>query len=588
MMLQSCSTRRRSDRAEDGAVLVMMAFLLAALLAVSGLAIDAGNLFRARLALQKAVDSGALGGIAATIHLNDVVQGMSAAEQRTFIEARARQIAHENLLSDGLTVDPDINILPDYFPAAAGDGGTQRFRLTVRATADIPYLLLHLVPFEILGASSVGRSGAVNAAAAQATAERESATVSLVLDVSRSMACPSRGDCSCLTPERTDSCEDVAERMGVPTKIELLKSAVTTFVEQFDSGIDRISMVPFNIVGTTDNNYATGGKAVRFLPEDGESDVARQGFQRDRFQSALANFQAVSSTNVCDAFMQSYEEGRRVGLLHPDDPARNEELAVVYFSDGAPTAGRFLFSAPRELPAHGGDMGEYDYLHYSVQWVEADGSAGGSGYRSWVGPSPLVRSGSIPIDRVTLSPVTDGVPECSSTDGEAPSDRLRFDAVFDRCIATMAAHHPYETTATYGNNYGVDTPFRDGWREQYYNCAIEMADFYRNQKATVFVIGLGQPSTVFTEPYQDIDETFLRKDVFLSRVANDYTAAYRVPRHFGGPVHPEFSYHNYRTYAELQADHRSAEGLFIPVEESEELEEAFRNAATRILLRLVR
>ena len=140
----------------------------------------------------------------------------------------------------------------------------------------------------------------------------------------------------------------------------------------------------------------------------------------------------------------------------------------------------------------------------------------------------------------------------------------------------------------YGAEYGNSRAFGSSWREQYYNCAIVVADFLRRQRGTLFVIGLGEASADFSEPYQSIDDSLSRKDIFLSRVANDYTFAYRVPAHFGETVHPEFGFSGYETYDQLQQSAAPQEGVYTPTNDARQLEDIFRSMATKILLGLVR
>ncbi|MCB0325162.1 MAG: hypothetical protein KDD69_16370, partial [Bdellovibrionales bacterium] len=331
MMLPLC-------RNERGAVIPLAVFLIVTLLALAGLAVDAGNLYRAQIQLQKAADAGALAGIGASIIRSDAPGDPELLKD--FIETRATEVACENLRLFGYPCDdPDTVVSADY------DLGTAE--LTVTTDADIFFFLMGLVPFEIIGAESAGDSRTIEARAA---VRRQTATVALVLDLSSSMACPSTGPCACLSPSRTQTCAEEATALGTTLKVEELKSAVSTFIERFDPARDRITLIPFNIAANVEVPLRPDG-ALGFTPSDFD---------------VLDGIIPRSNTNVCDGFMTAFQEMSDKGLFGTDD------IAYLYFSDGAPTAGRFLLTSPK-AGLEGNDpsgFGTHDYLHYSVEWVD--------------------------------------------------------------------------------------------------------------------------------------------------------------------------------------------------------------------------
>ncbi|MCB0323593.1 MAG: VWA domain-containing protein [Bdellovibrionales bacterium] len=584
-----CDDRRLSDIGDDrGAVLIIALFILFALLAASGLAIDAGNLYRARLRMQKAADVAALSGIGITIHRSELLRGFDESQVRQFVVDRARQIVIENLSNNAIAVDPVRDITADYYEVDQTQDGEKLYRLNVQVTADIPHLFIHLVPFDVFGMGNAVSSTRMGATAVQATSERSAGTVSLILDVSNSMACPSQGACDCLSPRRRGSCEEEAAELGVRTKVDLLKESVMTFVDQFDSNIDRISIVPFNIAASLDDDYGAGGQAVLYRPRNQRNVPASYGFDRANFEQALANFSPASNTNICDGLLRAYEEAARVQLTRPDAPALNSEVSYVVFSDGAPTAGRLLLAENQNLPINrnaNAPMADFDYQSYTVQWL--DPGSGGAAPRSWAVPSPLVMSGRLPINRSDMVPPLGSVPDCSSPGGALQSQAETLSSLFSGCIGSLAAHRPYAPDEVYGREYGTTRDYSH-WREQYYNCAIETADFLREQRGTLFVIGLGAPGGIAADPYQNIGDTVLRKDVFLSRLAEDSVFAHQLPVAAGGASFPEFTYSGYQTYQQRHQSGQNQEGVYQPTADPEELVDVFKKMAIRILLRLVR
>ncbi|MCB0325136.1 MAG: VWA domain-containing protein, partial [Bdellovibrionales bacterium] len=534
-MCRFCKRKRRVTApptgGEQGSILAMGIFAILGLLAVSGLAIDAGHLYFARLELQKAADAGALGGIGATIHRSEDMRDTDSEEVRAFVIEQAREITFHNLRAMGISVDKNQDIAIRYERVVSEISGQPVDRLSVSAQANINFLLMHLLPFEVLGTTDTGRGMQLHAAGSQAVAERSQANVALVVDTSRSMECPAKGDCSCLTTERTMDCRELAAARGVPTKLDLLKSSISAFVEEFNPELDRISLIPFNIAGTTNNNYHLAGNAVRFEPADGVDTPAESGFAKENFDQALANLRTASATNTCDGLLTAYQEAARVQLIKQDSADINEIVSYVHFTDGTPTAARLLLAAPTNLPPH--QIGEhppgaYDYSNYSIEWLSDNTSDVPSGVRNndeqtqagavearWTAPSPLVMSDSVIYGQNSVQPPDGAVPSCSAPEGElAPISPPEL--ALTNCVGSFAAHAPYEPSRVFGSEYGSsEKPLGAAWQEQYYNCAIEYADFLRRQGGRFFVIGLGESSTNRTDPYQDIHDTTGRKDIFL-------------------------------------------------------------------------
>ncbi len=576
--VRRCSQRLECER---GSILVLGIFLIVALLAVAGLAVDAGNLYRARIWAQKAADAGALAGVGYTIltpraTLNAelaLAPGSSQKEKLKYvIETRAAQIASANmnigshgflkLATGGPLAVPNYDIDPaDDNPADP----TYR-TLTLRVAAPVFYFIMPFVPFKILGASKTSKFSIISA---MARTQRSVANIGLILDISNSMACPSEitgQDCTCLSPNRTGPC-------AVPRKVDRLVVAVNAFLDKFEEGFDRVSLSTFNIAAN--------------VPVSMDWDISNagpDGFNRARMTTALAAINPVSNTNICDGLLRSYNDIRNAGIPSGDD------ISYVLFSDGAPTAGRFLVSgtsAKSTLDVHDPySYGARDYTHYSVQWVNPLGS----NPSDYSGPSFLVKTGSIPLGYNAPQPpiAATAYPACVGA-ATLSSDPANFPNMLNICLNDLGFVDPFSITL-----YGENIPFTD-WRKQYYHCAVEYSDFLRRQRGLVYVVGLGPEaaktvaqSIAAGDPYQNIDDNFGRKDIFLSRLANHFDYAITQSQLAYGGSHPQFSFTNSTTYDGWNNLSVRRQGSYASTPSDLELENIFTRIAAQILLRLMR
>jgi hypothetical protein len=285
--------------------------------------------------------------------------------------------------------------------------------------------------------------------------------------------------------------------------------------------------------------------------------------------------------------MTAFREMNEKGIIG------NEDVAYLYFSDGAPTAGRFLFQNTLvDLEENNPDgFGTHDYTHYSVEWID--------GGLNWPGPSLLTRSGSLTRDYASASappPGTAGihVPTCSPAYDNPPSSSAEFNGVFDNCITNMGFHLPFAPGTTFGDDIdavGV-RQYETNWREQYFHCSIKMADFLRNNRGVLYTVGLGPELDMATaiangDPYQDLNDSWFRKDLFLTRTANDYFEAVPISTALYGGAHPELSFQGYETYATLEQATPQNFGRYYASPSADELDDLFISAGQAILLRLI-
>lgn len=525
---------------ESGVVLVVMTFVLPIMLILASMAIDIGNYYRRTIHLQNAADAAALGAMGYAVTQTDLPE--TSEEVKSLIEEKALELAEENLK---LTNVVGATISPTYDTAAR--------TLAVDITAPVPYLFGYVT------------FGDNFPAAVTAETRREPANIHLALDFSQSMGCPRDGNCSCLLPGGSGACTP-------PLRVADLRSAVQEFLARFDSSLDRIGLSVFNIVGEV-------AVPIRAL--------GTPGFDPTSFNVINTTYQPRSNTNITDGLTRSYLDLSSAGIVG------NDEYNVIVFSDGAPTASRFLLdgTAPgatlETSSAYG--VGNYDYLSYIVQW---DG---------YVGPSLLVKSHTVSIDyndpNPPVAPLGENyVPACSTKKNSPPKLIGNFNKVFSDCVPSLGFQRPGSTSGdpVYGGNCGPGGSFANCFRQQYYHTAIEIADQIRASKGTVYAIGLGPDVPMAAEvsggdAYQDIDDVHARKDFFLTRLANDYLEAVPVSEEiYGGSPYPEYSYSNYRNYASWKAAGIDNQGRYYHAPSSEELKDLFASIARRVLLRLTR
>ena len=549
-MTSLLSERRRHGAGEDGAVLILAAIAIIVLLALAALAVDAGNLYRNRMALQKAADAAVLAGIGYSIELTE--EEKKDAEHKLglpedpkkhskLIELKAKQVFDANLRLMHAEVNDNPDGLFVYDPVQRS--------LSTRGPiqSNVNLLLMDAVPFELLGAQSIGSVAQV---AVNASARRTTANISLIFDVSGSMGC---------LPD-DPVCENRYVHNGDPgqgkrQKMDTLTDAVEVFTEFFSSD-DVLGVIPFAM------------RAYPLPTEDIDEIVSTTGVH-DTVIRCLISGQPVSTcaegdagagsnTNVCDAFIVAYED---IHKKMTEKTATNEEITYVMFADGAPTAGRFLFSDYDKLPPN--DPYNYylggtarDYIHFATRW---DNDPAGMSATSYYGPSLIVKTDSLYLQwPIALPPAPNGasaactgqhVPCCHRYNFEGrisetypPHIVSEYPQVFEGCLNSFAFRVPYNDTVYAANLRIADT--KDVFEKLYYQCAIAAADTMRTDHGTIYTIGVGYDPGVNTaiaseDPYQNVKNSFYRKDVFLSRLANDrFFAVDKSSREYG-KRHPE-------------------------------------------------
>lgn len=558
--------------------MMMAIFAIVSLMFVSALAVDAGHLYHSRQALQKAADAGSLAALAHTIRvgLKTLNTGLPAGKSLCdVLTERANEVAVANLSREGLAPDVThpirVNPGPCTMLQVNPDADTV-LRFTVTVDRPIDFLIMNLIPFEMLGLSSQGTNKLL---AASATVQRRRANIALMLDLSKSMECPATGPCTCLTPARTGPCPR-------PWKVEKLLDAVTTFAKMFDYNNDNLAIVPFNI-GAQDYSLEDLVNSVRADPrfsgilhdkgswEDSDIDLVGAYLRNNAGPS--------NNTNVCDGLLRAYARMQR--------SAHGKEASYLYFGDGAPTAFRGIFSAPKPGldPWNPDSLGNYDYSFHSIDWYDP--------YSHRTGPSLLAKSGTYRPDFSNMSMADPPLllPACSPrttpvlANNSAAVKTAAANAAFGPCLNNFALSEPTDSGGARVSGGGAkpdDLAFAD-FEKLEYLCAVVYSDMIRRNRGTVYTIGLGEPAASSpSDFFQTIGDPESRKDYFMARVANDYNTAVLAGAH-----QPELNYTNYTPYADWEAASSPRQGNYLATTDIGTLTALFRKIGIKILLTLI-
>lgn len=626
MHLPRFSVLAGESRGERGVILVLMAISLVCLLALLGLAIDAGNLYRAQLALQRAADAAALGTVnyvtmegklnveERALTLANLTKFSKDEEKEKWISAlvkeQAEYLAWGNLDKAGYPNDSSkgygVSFSGSYKPGGLVADNKTAYLYEVTLKRKIDFLIMDLFPFIELKDPLLSAS---------ATARRKSANLALILDLSASMRCPKDGDCSCLEPHATTVCPATGR------KFDVLADSVAEFMKMFDLENDRLGVVGFNIAAKgamVSDVIAEVQRQLGVTVGDPVTSSAINIFRNYVKQS----YQPASATNVCDGLIEAYRlMNAQVG---------KEDVSYVMFSDGAPTASRFFLTndaAKTTLPFSGASgLGNYDYIHHTVEWVLDKSKWQNSTKGEWfAGPSLLMNTdalslgdrweaptlpnpatppnGSLGCDYSAASPVLSSAPQISKNTSGILNTEAAANAVFDPCVSSLEMHIPGDATNSFGSEYDGTTRSFKRWREMYYHCPIQVADYIRDQHGKFYLIGLGEPlhasqcvaanateKSVCSDPYENIHENFNRKDVFLARLALDHDLKKTYSDNTGATASEEtveFSYTGYSDYATWASKGSDKNGEYLPTNKTDTIKELFRRIARKVLLKLI-
>lgn len=573
--------KQRSSN-QSGYILVLGIFVVMALLTIAMLAIDLGNIYIWRMRLERAAKAGVSAGLGfRTLKGWSFVYG--GAPQYTGAGAlvnppsgTTNQLAAlraQMQIASDRTVRSNRTLPTSSIPVSTADYDLGQDLATVTVTMNIPTILLgRISPFGVPMRCNSPTDPALCELSVTQRAALNPATIVMLLDTSGSMECEAGNDnCSCRTNLITPC--GTTDPINRPKLIRLLKTAVHEFHSFFNPVRDRIAIIPFNLGANRSFRLVSGGAPRPF----GVDSLTYTTFKNviGEASNDATGLIPFGNTNPCDAFIMAADEIRELRSNAALD-GTTIRPQIVFFTDGAPNAMRGSFIQPdgtRLDNAKPNFLAPNDWYQYSIEWNNA-----GTLYR---GPGPLIHqsfrmfNNTIGIDGLPAAGPTPPAPTPTPTPAPSPARcgvAWYEEPEFKMIGSLNKAESPptsdpsrtrgcltglnFDIPGT-GSNYGVRgvtftnndaTP--SSRTVQYtdqlpYYCTIEAADYIRQVlNGSVFTVGLGNPPSPAAcynhDPLQDSDNSFLRKDNFLARVALDTTkilttsCAYQAKNNFEG------------------------------------------------------
>lgn len=592
--------RSKSSDRERGYILVILAILIGVLLSFAGLAIDTGRLYQAKTRVERAARAAAVAAVGfrsqkGWFYVYDgptatgpiwtgttrKLKGANTREKE--LKLKAYRVLTENLRAAGLEVahlsQPTASCSPGVFDPSFDDtdwstvGGcdfsginydSETDTVTVDVTYDAPTFLAGRVPIVNLNGCNNGRCRMSFSAQAQL----QPAAIAFIPDVSGSMRCAAESD----NPEECDTAAVSPNR-----KIDKLVDAAQAFYKMFNPWQDRIAVIPFNLVAAPDTAGLSADASTSF-----GNDEARWIAFRDLLTSdppsvtatrGTEGLQPKSNTNHCDALWEA--RTRMAGVNVPSG-----EVFYVFFTDGAPTAGRMdpVQIQSSKVDKAFDDMGlnssgqESDFFFYSVEWRDTSTNPP----TIYTGPSPLIHNtrgggAGYPNARAALYGYEIGssnkgqifpmkndddpavVPithKNNFNDRDKFSDKTKFREILSHAIGNNLGFvmpgqgHPSSPNPDNTNSADIDIndvdPIPVGgnapyYQQLFYHCTLEAAQAIRTSNGTIFAIGLGEPLSQEAfrdedddtrgDPYGDHLNQWARKDGYFRGVAKDFEAS---------------------------------------------------------------
>ncbi len=351
-------------KTDKGVSVLIFGFTVVALFAFIALAIDSANLFLAWTKMQNIGDSSDMTALNVRIERGPQMRKSDGSLQcpydsATFIDEACVKnqilpvagmllkqnlailgfdVTGGNLDSNGYTTTAgtEFNAVINYRDCRPGaatcvnpeteenipvDSNNEFEYFTTTITYDVPLMLMHLVPFGLLGID-VPVSGNSLELKVSSQAVLPALNVAILADISGSMN------------------ESVG---GGQTKLDFLKTALGSFVNNFRPDRDKISFWPFNL-------------QVSPTLSEPVSATINQGFDLPSVTGKINSLSAAGNTNPTDALLAAYEDFRtrggttagvagngnaliaETGIIGNLLSGTKGEYTMVLFSDGAPTA----------------------------------------------------------------------------------------------------------------------------------------------------------------------------------------------------------------------------------------------------------
>ena len=529
---------------EHGVTIPIVAGVLLALILLIGLALDSGNLYRARIRAQKVADAAAFAAAAVIAIDGPTDVGAIAKGKSVGVQVGRLNLRLVDMPSAASNVTVNYNM------------GART--IDAQVDVDIELFLLSAVP-------GMGRTRHVPAAAQVVI---QPAIVAAIVDTSGSMACTPNNDCSCYPCPFS--------------KATMLKQALTRFTQHLDSEHDYLSVTRF----------ATGADTSLTMPAPG---LPNGGFDRVAVQAAINSIDspalpAQAYSNFCDGFQQGYSDTLDVLATKPE----GTETFVIALSDFDPDAGRFSFANPKPaMPTNNVLPGTPAWANYDYNSWKADFTQPLPlpGTFLFTGPQSLVRSkvlyewpnGQVPPDNQlnNIYPEREPPPDFNVPIGPNCTART----------ASLAKANPFTECLNDWSFNTFETTWKAGevnWAEyekRYFDCAIAWSDYSRRRYGIWYSVGFGQPcppQPAGGDPYQGasspLGPSSCNHDIFARRIAFSRSGA-------GDPAFPDFDTH--ATMVTSGYDYGDSTTILPGVDVQERMDALFGRIARRIKLRLI-
>ncbi len=584
-MLPSFNNRARN---ECGSILVFAPFILAIVFLFAAVAIDGVRLYHTRFTLQKLADTAAVGIVGYTVQDGTlrVLARYGVNEIRDVENSDLSLLAGEIVASNagflGWTPS-EITVTAEQLPPQNAE---QVFGVRVNVRRYVRFLLIDRVPDFIF---KMGSSGNGRTLEAVAESVRKRANVSLLLDVSRSMRCPSFEPCTCLSTDRQAGVDCPS-----PQKIDTLRDATKEFVKRFDLDSDRIHFVPFQLLALTysvrDILVAAHGAGVYSgpIPPSAIGTSIPQAVDA-MLDTLIFRHPPDGNSNFSDALHEAYRR------MANEVPNPLHSAAYVLVTDGAPTAATLNFAGPGTLQGSPPGSGNRRYVNWTNDFYNSAGRVGapsalasrdsfdalsgqGMGFRQ--ADPPAVDAARCPTASPVPAEPSEAAKQTAANNAFACVDNLGY--YLNKPDGDVVRDPVTNAPIVFGaGNRPNDPPFTR-WQEQYFNAAVSEADAMRGM---IYVMGIGEPATG-NDCYQNADDSQSRHDVFLSRLANDYYFAKQANDY------PECDFTGSRSFESWHASANRKQGQYFPISPTEDIrvrmQEIYRQIAIQVQLSLIR
>ncbi len=469
---------------ERGLFLPLVAMMLFSIFAVIGLAVDGGNLYQARVDLQSSMD-------AATRAASKKFAQYAHTNRGTGFEMMVRDDVVRVMKANIIAARGQI---PNFPAIDSFDVDVTEETITARAVWPVRLYILGNFP---------GYTPTVNVTVVSRSLARK-LMISLIMDTSLSMVCPSTGnDCSC---------SKLIPPVCPQPRILHVITAAKDFLDLLNPARDLVDITWYSVSAITDFTMDFSRRGKGFNKADA----------LNHLENISAGYHLQGSTNTCDGVHQSYQ-----GTYPPTLKQHRGNVGRVLFTDGAPAAGRFFFARPKAaLPANnvlGLAATSHDYTQWATNWVTFNQYVGSDPTGSRIPSVSRLAKSRVPYAWLRGSP-----PGIIAGDRYWPAYPAGLDSTVscsissktDPAIAYQQCLEDFSFNTPDGKTWGGTTSFYD-YHEQFYHCVIAMSDFARLKGSVIYAISLGANPAISTDPYQNALDDHTRKDCLLARVAYD-------------------------------------------------------------------